>query len=491
MSEATAGRPSRLLVGPFNRVEGDLEVRLDIADGQVIAARVVAPLYRGFEQMLQGRDPFDALVYVPRVCGICSVSQSVAAARALAAVMEVSPPPNGELATNLVLAAENVADHLTHFYLFFMPDFAREVYRDQPWYPAARERFRAIDGSAAGDALPARAEFLHLMGLLAGKWPHSLALQPGGTTRSVEVQEKARMLAILFSFRRFLERRLFGDTLENLVALDSAAALAGWRDRQPPAGGGDLRHFLRIADALGLDRLGRATDRFVSYGAYPVNQRPLFAQGVWADGPSPLDPGAIAEDLSHAWMAHRQTPKHPFDGVTLPDAAAEHGYSWCKAPRLAGQVVEVGALARQVVDGHPLIRELVGQGGGNVRNRVLARLLEVALTVIAMEQWVRALRPKEPFCAQGRMPDDGQGCGLVEAARGSLGHWLTVKRGRILNYQIVAPTTWNFSPRDSRGTPGALEQALTGAPLRPGEHNPVAVQHIVRSFDPCMVCTVH
>ncbi len=81
--------------------------------------------------------------------------------------------------------------------------------------------------------------------------------------------------------------------------------------------------------------------------------------------------------------------------------------------------------------------------------------------------------------------------GLVEAARGSLGHWVRVKRGRILSYQIIAPTTWNFSPRDRDAQPGALEQALRGARLRSGEEEPVAVQHIVRSFDPCMVCTVH
>ena len=37
----------------------------------------------------------------------------------------------------------------------------------------------------------------------------------------------------------------------------------------------------------------------------------------------------------------------------------------------------------------------------------------------------------------------------------------------------------------------ALEQALIGAPVRPGEKDPVAVQHIVRSFDPRRVCTVH
>jgi Ni,Fe-hydrogenase I large subunit len=46
-------------------------------------------------------------------------------------------------------------------------------------------------------------------------------------------------------------------------------------------------------------------------------------------------------------------------------------------------------------------------------------------------------------------------------------------------------------PLDTGGTPGALEQALIGAPLGPGEQDPVAVRHMVRSFDPCMVCTVH
>ena len=71
---------SRRVVGPFNRVEGDLEVHLDIDGDRVRDAWVVSPLYRGFEQMLHGKDPRDALVYTPRICGICSVSQSVAAA---------------------------------------------------------------------------------------------------------------------------------------------------------------------------------------------------------------------------------------------------------------------------------------------------------------------------------------------------------------------------------------------------------------------------
>jgi hydrogenase large subunit len=481
---------SRRIVGPFNRVEGDLEVTLEIDNDRVKSARVCSSLYRGFEQMLQGKEPGDALVYTPRICGICSVSQSVAAAQALAALQQVSPPANGELVINLILANENLADHLSHFYLFFMPDFARQTYRNESWYSMIESRFRAQTGSAAREMLPARAQFMHLMGLLAGKWPHSLAIQPGGTTRAVESQEKARLQAILFGFRCFLETTLFGDTLESITALDSIPALEAWIDKREP-GSSDFRRFLEVAGALGLHRLGCGNDRFMSYGAYRQQGETVFRQGLWDETERALNTALITEDVSHSWMAHQNNPRHPYDGMTLPDADVSEGYSWCKSPRLDGEVVEVGALARQQVDGQPLIRALVEESGGNVRNRVIARLIEIARVVILMESWIRNVQPGKVICNHKPFPNQAQGYGLVEAARGSLGHWVKIKNGHILNYQIIAPTTWNFSPRDRDGQPGALELALVNAPIRPGEKDPVSVQHIVRSFDPCMVCTVH
>jgi len=489
-----------LVLGPFNRVEGDLEVRLEIADGVVRSARVNSPLYRGFEQILHGKAPLDALVIVPRICGICSVSQSVAAARALADLGGVQMPSNGELATNLILACENLADHLSHFYLFFMPDFAREVYAAEPWYAAIEPRFRALTGSAAQPLIQARAELLHLMGTLAGKWPHSLSLQPGGSAKPVQPQERLRLLATLASVRAFLEQQTFGDRLETVVALDSAAALEEWA-ASAPVEQGDLRRFLQVSRALGLERLGPGPGRLMSVGSFLRDGEPSchsgFRGGLWSagsdqasGGDQPLDLTQVREDLSASWMRGSE-PLHPSQGLTHPDADKPGAYSWCKAPRLAGQPVEVGAVARQHIDGQALIRDLVSAAGTNVQSRVVARLIESARLLIAMEAWVRALRPGEPFCEPVRLLDDGEAVGLAEAARGSLGHWLQVRHGRILNYQIIAPTTWNFSPRDGQGVPGPLEQALVGAPIRPGEQTAIAAQHIVRSFDPCMVCTVH
>lgn len=477
----------RLTIGPFNRVEGDLEVRLDIDDGAVASAEVAVPLYRGFEQILEGRPALDALVLAPRICGICSVSQSIAAATALREAMGVAAAPNGMLAANIAHASENAADHLTHFYIFFMPDFARDGYAPEPWHAATAARFAATRGSAGREFLPARARLLEIMGVVAGKWPHSLAFQPGGTTRAIDLGEKIRMLSTVSAFRSFLETTLFGDSLEAVLAIESAAELDRWRAGRD----GDFVRFLALADALELEQLGRGPGLLMSYGAYHGESGALYPRGLFhRDRPlAELSTAAIAEDVSHAWM--RDGAGDPALSSTIPDADKPGAYSWAKAPRLDGMPVEVGALARQAVAGRPLLRDLVASSGSNVRNRVIARLIETAHLAVAMETWIRALRLNEPFCADGKWQGDGRSAGLVEAARGSLGHWLELRGGKIARYQIIAPTTWNFSPRDADGTPGPLEQALVGTAVGAEGAASIAVQHVVRSFDPCMVCTAH
>lgn len=483
---------TRLLVGPFNRVEGDLEVALEVADGRVRSARVNATMYRGFEQILTDKAPHDALVYVPRICGICSVSQSVAAARALADLAGVTPPPNGQHVTNLILATENLADHLTHFYLFFMPDFMRPVYAGKPWHAELQRRFDPQTGTQTRQAIAARQRWFTLLGTLAGKWPHTQSIEPGGSTRAVEAAERVRLLARVREFRRFLEQQLFGATLEEVAALASEDALWAWHAQQPRQG--DLRWFLTVARDLGLATLGPGPGRYLSYGAYPQpGGGHALAAGVWRVGGSlsALDTQSITEDATHAWLADGGAARHPLQGLTRPDVDKLQAYTWNKAPRLAGEVVETGAIARQLASQHPLVLDVVGRHGGTVFTRVLSRALELARVVPMMEVWLQQLRSGEPYCDMAALPDEGQGIGLSEAARGALGHWLVVRGGRITNYQIVAPTSWNFSPRDAAGTPGALEKALENAPVQDGEQTPVAVQHIVRSFDPCMVCTVH
>ena len=478
---------SRRILGPFNRVEGDLNITLDFADGKVSAARVTAPLFRGFERILLGREPLDALAIVPRICGICSVSQSVAAAHALSQLYGITPPANGQRVLNLIHAVENIADHLSHFYLFFMPDFARADYQQHGWHSETLARFKAQSGSAVAPMLEARAILMRFMGSLAGHWPHTLCLQPGGVTKVVSAAERVRLQQWLRSFRRFLEQRTFGQPLEAIAALDSQAALERYRSQAAAA---DFAHFLHLAEQLQLHQLGRSYDHFIAAAAYAGPDGPWSPAGLWQQGVSqPLPLEQISEDNHSSWLAGDgpSAPLHT-DTVPLPDKA--EGYSWSKAPRVAGLAAETGALARGLLRGEPLLSELVASAGGNVLSRVVARLTEVARIVPLMEHWLAALELEQPFqqpCPASAVHNSA--IGLTEAARGMLGHWVTLDAGRISRYQIIAPTTWNFSPRDSKELPGPLEKALEGVDA--SDPQALQVQHIVRSFDPCQVCTTH
>jgi uptake hydrogenase large subunit len=482
---------TRLVIGPFNRVEGDLEVTLDVCDGVVREARVSAPLYRGFEQILLGRPAEDALAITPRICGICSVSQSLAAVAMLRAAQGATPAPNGLLLTNIAHAAENIADHLTHFYLYFMPDFARAAYAERPWFNAIEARFKATTGACLREALPARANLLEAMGLIAGKWPHSLAFRPGGVTRALDLGGKMRLLGVLARFRAFLERTLFAAPIEAFIGLRSGAELDAFVEGCGAPG--DCAAFVRAARDLRLEAMGFGPGLLMSAGAYLGPQGHLIPDGLLdvASAKSlPLDLAAVREDVAHAWM--RDSDGDPAKSRTLPDVHRGGAYSFAKAPRLSGRAVEVGALARQAVAGHPLIRELLRlSGASSVFARIVARLLEIAILTATAERWTHELDLSERFCGDDAPTQAGAVFGCVEAARGTLGHWVTIADDRLVGYQIIAPTTWNFSPRDAAGAPGPLEFALQGLEVGKDGAASVAVQHIVRSFDPCMVCTAH
>jgi len=471
---------SRKILGPFSRVEGHLEIELERSDNTVSLARVNSPMFRGMETVMLNRTPMDALTIAPRICGICSVSQSVAAARAIANLAGAQAPKNGQLVTNLILGTEMLSNHLTHFYMFFMPDFARPIYEDEAWFKDTL-RFKAETGDAQPLALEARSKLLHIMGLLAGKWPHTLTIRPSGTTQSIKTTEKLKIKSILTGFRRFLEKTVYGVSLEEILALSSEADLQNWAANNLS----DLARFISFSKALDLNHIGTTTSTLLSGGGSP------FATGIFKDGQiSSLPVPEIREDISHSFMTG-PTIQSPHEGLTDPYLDKEKAYSWCKSPRLDGARCEVGALARHVINNERLFQDLYSKHTSTVENRIFARVWEMAYLVKNMESWVDEIDPNGSFYEETDIPPSGQAIAFVEAARGTLGHWLTVENGVMTNYQIIAPTTWNFSPRDHIDQAGPLEDALEGAPIRKDEEDPVSVQHIVRSFDPCMACTVH
>ncbi|MFA6033019.1 MAG: nickel-dependent hydrogenase large subunit [Myxococcota bacterium] len=187
--------------------------------------------------------------------------------------------------------------------------------------------------------------------------------------------------------------------------------------------------------------------------------------------------------MASSWYTE-STPLPPAEGVTIPDMNRSGAYSWSKAPRLDGAVFEVGPLARAVVAG-------TDPGGRGVWARYRARRQESSLIAEKMAVWLNALEAGKPGIEKlPDVPASGTGQGLSEAPRGSLGHWLTIEGGRISRYHVISPTTWNGSPRDEQGQPGAMERSLKGVSIADPK-DPIEALRVIHSFDPCLQCAVH
>jgi hydrogenase large subunit len=470
---------------PFTRLEGDLQVRVDIEDGHIVRSCASGTLFRGFEAMLRGRDPLDAIVITCRVCGQCGLTHSAASAAAIRALIGAEMPRNAHIAINVMLGIEAIISHFTHFYLSFAPDLA-----EPPFDGQAAQRFLPPEGKSFARALREREEILGVLGLFAGKWPNSLAIQPGGTTRPVDASEIRRAHGLLSEYTRFIEEQVVGHDLDRWLALRSASDLDHWMGEGSHLTS-DMGIFVTLALNHGRDKIGSWLARFISSGGWPaLTGGTLMKPGFNDGGAREFDPVQIMEHVKHSWYDPHEGGLHPFDGETNPAPERVEAYSWAKAPRYAGQPAEAGPLARLVNDRDPLVTDLLTKHGPSAFVREIARLHEAIRLLRQVGAWLDEIDPAEPFFRETPQAMSGSGLGLVEAPRGILGHWIRVEAGKVQNYQIITPTGWNLSPRDSDDVPGPLEAALVGAPV-PDPDRPVAVSHIVKSFDPCLFCTVH
>lgn len=309
---------------------------------------------------------------------------------------------------------------------------------------------------------------------------------------------------ILRQFRRWYEQRVLGCSLDQWRTVNSVDKLNTWLDASPAHQESELGFFLRFASEAGLDRIGRGHGVFISCGGpdLPCETRissrcadgRFLPAGVWSQGGiTSLDPQRIAEDTCCSYYKADPAVQHPYESRTIPDPDSNDGrrYSWAKAPRYDGRPAETGPLADMLVAEETLFSDWVMQKGVSVLIRELARLARPAIVLPVMEQWLIEMGEGDSAYYQDYAKNvTTQGYGLVAAPRGILGHWVKIRNGKIANYQVITPTAWNGSPMDQNGMRGPWEQAIVGARVQDSSR-PVEVEHIVRSFDPCLVCAVH
>jgi Ni,Fe-hydrogenase I large subunit len=499
-----------ITVDPLTRIEGHLKIKVEVENGKVTNAFSTGDMFRGWEIILRERSPLDAPPIAQRICGVCPMPHGTGAVLALDDAFGVKPPANGRIIRNLMLASEFIHSHLLHFYHLAALDFVDitailnykgidpKLNKIKDWvksdidagvksagapflprYKGDYIKDDSVNIAAIANyikALEIRRKAHEMLAIFGGKIPHCQTLFAGGVATQLNLEK-------IISFKsRLAEVKSF---IDNVYIPDVVAVASLYPD-----------YF----------KIGKGVGNFISYGGLPTddNGKMHYASGIYIDGNiGNFDSKLIAEFVKYSKYSSG-SGLYPLNGETTPDAKKDGAYSWLKAPRYNGKVVEVGPLARAIIsylkggdsDYKSLIDSALSTLGLqpadliSVMGRHAARALELSILTDRMDEWVDELDPSAPVHTKFKIPKTSEGMGLTEAARGSLGHWISIDNFRIANYQAVVPTTWNGGPRDDAGNMGPYEQALIGTPIADVE-NPIEVGRVIRSFDPCLACAVH
>ncbi len=499
---------AKIVVDPITRIEGHLKVEVEVENDRVVDARSSGTMFRGFEQLLIGKDPRDALRITQRVCGVCNAIHGITSALCIDNAFNAEVPDNGRIIRNIIFASQYLADHPLHFYhlaaLDYLDILAVANYSgNDPALQAVKSKIVSL--VEANDTFP---------------------LTPRYEPDAFSVDDPEVVTSAVSHYLRALEIRKLGHEM-----------LALWGGRVPffqnvVAGGVGIRPTVsRIAEtkwrlkaikdfienvyykdviAFGTGpllplhelKIGYGVGSYISYGVFDqgksgdIKDR-FLKSGVITDldleNIEDVDVAKITEDVKYSWYKS-ESGLNPKDGETDPDPKKDGAYSFLKAPSYDGKPREGGPLARQLITQDSGFLALVKKIGiwPSAVARHAARAYESIMIANAMEEWLDELAENldGSVCDDKDVPENAEGYGLTDAPRSANGHWITIENSKIKRYQLVVASTWNLCPRDDKGQRGPVEEALIGVPV-PDPENPINVARVIRSFDPCLACSVH
>ena len=366
---------------PVTRVAGALAFHsvVDLKDRRVVEARSMATLFRGYEVIMIGRDPRDAIFITSRACGVCGGVHSVCSAMATEMAIGCCPPKLGILIRNLALALEFLYDHPLHLHLLAGPDYSAAVVGstnpgllarayDSEAPHAGVHGYKTV-GAMLEDMNPLTGhlyvEALHMTRvareayvLICGKYPHPQTIVPGGMSSTLDLSVMNEMfvrLAQFFDYSKKMctiwddltaffytanpEYKKVGQRRANLVdsgifdhheAYDATYATADkWGDRRWATPGVIVDGTLVTTN---LHNINMGIEEFVEHSYYEEwtgsGQRQRFL----------TDPAGLP-----------LSPYHPWNKITKPRPTGQNWkekYTWDTAPRWDRYSMEAGCYAR-------------------------------------------------------------------------------------------------------------------------------------------------
>lgn len=348
------------------------------------------------------------------------------------------------------------------------------------------------------------------MAIFGGKNPHPQSLTVGGVTCVMDILSPARLGEYMVKFQEvaeFVNRAYYPDLL-----------MAGGAYAKEPS----------VLSDVGVANL--FTYKEFQYSANEF----LFDSGIVLNGDlskiHDLDESKITEEATHSWYKN-DAPLHPYDGEQEPNYTGfvdgenidgkgevvttkvfdtKGKYSWIKAPRYDGMPMQVGPLANIVVNfakGNkfvvPVVEKFLKDTGLPLEavlstlGRTATRMIEAKVIadngLLAFNNLIANIKTGDTqTCAKYVIDKDKEYRGryMGHVPRGVLSHWCRIKNGVIENWQAVVPSTWNASPKDSKGQMATYEACLVGMKIADLKQ-PLEIIRKIHSYDPCIACAVH
>ena len=539
-------KTKKIVIDPITRIEGHLRAEVEVDErGVVHEAWVSGQLFRGIEIILKNRDPRDAGLLAGRICGVCTNSHFRAAVTSVEDAYSLEVPKNAEIIRDLMAMALFIQDHVVHFYHLHSLDYvdvtsalnadpkltSKEAhkYHEKPFrnshthYEATLEKLsKFVKAGKLGpfsngywghsdykltpeqnlimishylEALKFQTNISKAVAIFGGKTPHPQSIVVGGVTSVADMLNPQRLNDYLFIIKEakdFIDRAYLPDT--KLLAI-------AYRDE--------------IKEGI-----GRANGNFMSVGGYEFDDRKLFCDGVIYnhdfENIEDFDESKITEEIDRAWYANEPRDNEieytdlNEDG-SLKTAKNDDKYSWIKAPRYDGKVMETGPLARVLISykkENSLIKSFVDEFLEDTNlelmdlstavGRNAARSIETSYICEYIFKLVSRLIQNVKYYDTDTwvkfdidsLAEDTKGRAFLEVPRGTLSHFVNIKDKKIENFSVIAPTTWNATPKNFDGVRGAYEEALVGLKIE-DTSKPLEVLRVLHSFDPCLACAVH
>ena len=379
---ARNGAVRRVDFDPVTRVAGALAFHtvVDLENRQVMETASMATLFRGYEIILKGRDPRDAIFISSRACGVCGGVHATASALACEMAFGIKPPPMGIVARNLLLSTEYLYDHPIHLSLLAGPDFSEAAIRETNPEIWERARNTKCEGAAVHgyalmselmtDLTPLTGK-LYLEGLyytrlareayvlIGGKYPHPQTVVPGGVSTTIDASDLNEIMLRVVKYFDYGRKTaaIWDDLAEFFYEVNPKYKEIGTRPANMIEPGQWDDPYAYDGTYKNADTWGR--ERWAPPGVIRDGELVTTSLTMLNAGVEEFVEHAFYEEWTgngNEYYKHPTDPNgnplspwHPWNKETIPKPTAtswKEKYSWSTAPRWDRTAMETGAYSR-------------------------------------------------------------------------------------------------------------------------------------------------